>query len=68
MVIEIGGRINTDAGQVIILDVTKKYLVLFNDKIGQFIKANDYKEYNNKIVWGSGQYYFSLEELIKNLA
>jgi len=63
-----GKKISTSLGEVILLDVQEKYLVLFNEKKGEFIKANGYqKDSDGKIFWNSGEYYSSLNELIKNL-
>jgi len=65
---DIGKRINTSLGKVIILDIQEKYLILFNEKNRQFIKANDYKKDNdNKVSWSGGGYYSSLNELIKEI-
>ena len=44
---DIGKRINTSLGKVIILDIQEKYLILFNEKNRQFIKANDYDGLSN---------------------
>lgn len=64
---EIGQRVNTGAGEVIVLDVQKDYLVLFNERNKQFIKANGYDENNQKVFWNGGEYYNSFEDLIENL-
>lgn len=64
---EIGKRINTSMGEVLILDVQEKYLILFSEERKQFVKANGYKEDHEKVFWNGGDYYNSLNELIKNL-
>jgi len=40
---------------------------LFRLDAGQFIKANGYEVKYGKLVWNSGEYYNSLNELIKGL-
>ena len=64
---EIGQRVITGAGEVLILDIQKDYLILFNEENNQFIKANGYNKDNGKVFWNGGGYYNSFEELIENL-
>ena len=64
---EVGQRINTGAGEVLILDIQKDYLILFNEENKQFIKANGYDQDNGKVFWNSGEYYNNFEELIESL-
>ncbi|MGO1581435.1 MAG: hypothetical protein ACTHWZ_08535 [Peptoniphilaceae bacterium] len=65
---QIGQRIKTDLGEVIVLDIKEKYLILFSEKEKKFIKANDYdKNSSNKYFWQGGEYYISLDDLVKNL-
>jgi len=67
--IEVGEKIyvNDSIGNVIVLDIKEDYLILFRLDAGQFIKANGYKVRYGKLVWNSGEYYNSLNELIKGL-
>lgn len=64
---EVGHRVNTGAGEVLILDIQKDYLILFNEENKQFIKVNGYDKNNQKIFWKGGEYYNNFEELVKNL-
>lgn len=64
---EVGKRVNTGAGEVLILDIQKDYLILFNQENKQFIKANGYQEDIDKVFWAQGEYYNSFEDLVKNL-
>ena len=64
---KIGEKINTSMGEVLILDIQEKYLILFSEERKQFVKANGYKEDYGNVFWNGGDYYNSLNELIKNL-
>lgn len=47
---EVGQRVNTGAGEVLILDIQKDYLILFNEENKQFIKANGYDQDNGNSI------------------
>ena len=64
---EVGQRVNTGAGEVLILDIQKDYLILFNEENKQFIKANGYDQDNETVFWNGGEYYNNFEELIESL-
>ena len=64
---EVGQRVNTGAGEVLILDIQKDYLILFNEENKQFIKANGYDQDNGKVFWNGGEYYNNFEEIIESL-
>ena len=59
--------VNSAIGNVIVPDVKKDYLILFNPDSVKFIMANNYKVSPNGIHWDSGEYYNSLNELIKGM-
>ena len=66
---ELGQRINTSLGEVIILDIKRNYLILFRTDVNQFIKANGYN-YNtntNNLSWGGGEYYQNFTDLVAGL-
>jgi|LSQX01.3.fsa_nt_gb YHS domain-containing protein len=63
---KVGTKVKTSLGEVFVLDIQERYLILFNPVKGEFIRANNYKLNNNKVSWGGGEYYFSLKELIEN--
>ena len=60
---KIGDFINTSLGKVIVLDIKDKYLILFNQEEGKFIKANNYDIKDNKVFWQQGEYYSNLDGL-----
>ena len=64
---EVGQRVNTGAGEVLILDIQKDYLILSNEENKQFIKANGYDQDNETVFWNGGEYYNNFEELIESL-
>lgn len=65
---EIGKRINTSSGELIVLYIQDKYLILFDDATGKFIKANQYdKDSNNKYYWMNGEYYNSFKNLVDRI-
>lgn len=65
---KVGNKIKTSVGEVILLDVQENYLILFNEKKREFIKATGYKKDNEgKIYWVQGDYYFNFNELIESL-
>lgn len=64
---KVGEKVNTNLGKVLVLDIKKDYLILFNESEGKFIKANDWQEDYEKIFWGQGEYYNNLDDLIKNI-
>ncbi|MGO1370105.1 hypothetical protein [Senegalia sp. (in: firmicutes)] len=64
---KVGKRVNTGAGEVLILDIQKDYLILFNEENKQFIKANGYDQDDKMVFWNGGGYYNSFEELIESL-
>lgn len=64
---EVGEKVNTDAGEVIILDIQKDYLILFNPTGKKFIKAYGYDEKDEKVFWNGGAYYDSFKDLVENL-
>lgn len=59
--------VNDSIGDAIILDIKKEYMILFRLGRGQFIKANGYEIRYGKLVWNSGEYYNSLNELIESI-
>ena len=58
--------VNDSIGNVIVLDVQKKYLILFREN-NTFIKANDYFIKNDGLVWSNGEYYNTFNDLLNNL-
>lgn len=62
----IGDKILTSLGEVTVLDIQEKYLILFKVN-GEFVKANDYKMIDNKYVWNGGEYYSNLTELFESM-
>lgn len=66
--IEVGEKIyvNDSIGNVIVLDVQKKYLILFRENF-TFIIANDYFIKNGRLVWSNGEYYNTFNDLLNNL-
>lgn len=65
---EIGQRIKTGLGEVLVLDIQDKYLILFDDIGKKFVKANGYdKDSQGKIFWQGGEYYNSFTELVETL-
>ena len=66
--IEVGEKtyVNDSIGNVIILDVQKKYLILFRENCS-FLKANDYFIKNGRLVWSNGEYYNTFNDLLNNL-
>ncbi len=63
----IGEMINTSMGQLLILDIQKRYLILFDTEGAKFIKANGYEVKQGKAHWNGGEYYNSLNDLIAGL-
>lgn len=63
----IGEEVRAEGTNILVLDIQKNYLILFNKYKKQFIKANNWKEYYEIVSWSSCEYYFSLNELIKNI-
>lgn len=59
-----GERIKTGLGEVLILDIKDNYLILFSDLEGKFIKANGWYKMRDKIIWSSGEYYNSFDDLV----
>lgn len=64
---KIGEKINTSLGEVLVLDVQKDYLILFDILNNRFIKANDWQKDYEKVFWGAGEYYNNLNELFENI-
>ena len=66
VIINIGKKIyvNDCIGEVMILDMSKDYLILFNPDTKKFIRVTGY-EVQYRLVWDGEEYYNSLEELIK---
>lgn len=62
---ELGKRVITSIGELLVLDIQENYLILFDDIGKQFIKANGYNK--DKYYWNGGEYYNNLTELIKSL-
>lgn len=63
--LKIGDKVQTSLGEAIILDIQEEYLILFSDS--KFIKANQYQEKNNKIVWQNGEYHNCFSDLVTEL-
>ena len=64
---KIGEKVNTSLGQILVLDVQKDYLILFDNLNNRFVKANNWQEDYEKVFWNGGEYYDSLNELIDSL-
>lgn len=58
---------NNNIGYVIILDIQDEYIILFKKDGSKFIKANRYSIKFGRLVWDSGEYYSTLDELIEGL-
>ena len=65
--LQMGDKVQSSLGEVLILDVQGDYLILFRINGPEFIKANGYEFSNNKLTWNSGEYYSSLEDLINGI-
>lgn len=65
--LEIGMKVTSSLGKVMILDVKEKYLVLFRLDHSSFVVANGYEYKNGKLSWSNGDYYNSLDEVMKNI-
>ena len=63
----VGDKVKTGAGEVLVLEIQERYLILFNKEKGEFIKANNYQQDDEKLFWGQGEYYNSFNKLIENL-
>ena len=62
----VGDKIKTDLGEVTVLDIQEKYLILLDE--ARFVKANGYnKNSAGKVYWQGGEYYQTFTELIKSI-
>ena len=68
MIMELGKRIDTSMGELLILDIQESYLILFDDAGQKFIKANGYdKDQQGKYYWNGGEYYQNFTDLVAAL-
>lgn len=63
----LGKKVLTDAGEAIVLEQKEDYLILYRIDGDEFVKANNYEIRDGKLVWGHGNYYNNLSDLIQGL-
>lgn len=64
---DLGKRIETEIGNLLVLDVQDDYLILFDDLENRFVKAINYESDYLKTYWEEVKYFNNLTDLIKNL-
>lgn len=64
---KLGKRIETDIGNLLVLDVQDNYLVLFDDLENRFVKAINYESDYLKTYWEDVKYFTDFTDLIKSL-
>lgn len=62
----VGDKVFTSAGEALVLDIKEKYLILFRLSGREFVKANNYSTHQGELVWGHGNYYSSLADLMQD--